>query len=181
MKPHQRQLGGSMPEDSSDRSSKKLAKEGLVEGSSSTVTHVVGAAIIDPSRSSSSAGVGRRVLAAQRSEAMSHPLQWELPGGKVEAGEGAKEALAREIREELAIDIEPGRELGSSVLALGDPRQPRRLLLQVFLCRWLRGEIRLVEHRAWRWVEASQLSTLSWSPADRLLLEDLRRHLETEV
>jgi mutator protein MutT len=52
-----------------------------------------------------------RVLICRRSEKGPHPLKWEFPGGKVEPGETLADALARELREELAVDAEIGREL----------------------------------------------------------------------
>lgn len=144
------------------------------DGTPVEVIQVVGAAILG--RSTAVDG-GCRVLAAQRGATMSHALQWEFPGGKVEAGESFERALVREVREELAIDIEVGAELGTSEWVLGDPKHLRRLVLRVFLCRWSGGEIRLAEHRAWRWVDASQIASLSWSQADRPLLERLLPHL----
>lgn len=52
-----------------------------------------------------------RVLIAQRKRGARHGLKWEFPGGKVEAGETPRAALARELREELGIDAEIGVEL----------------------------------------------------------------------
>jgi len=52
-----------------------------------------------------------RILVCQRRHDDSHSLQWEFPGGKVEIGEKPKEALARELREELGVEATIGREL----------------------------------------------------------------------
>lgn len=52
-----------------------------------------------------------RVLVGQRRRADRHPLKWEFPGGKVEMGETPQQALARELREELAIDAIVGTEI----------------------------------------------------------------------
>jgi 8-oxo-dGTP diphosphatase len=54
---------------------------------------------------------GGRILIGQRPPGKSHPLEWEFPGGKVEAGESLRDALARELREELQIDAEIGEEI----------------------------------------------------------------------
>jgi 8-oxo-dGTP diphosphatase len=52
-----------------------------------------------------------RILIGQRPVGKSHPLEWEFPGGKVEAGESPRKALERELREELDIDARIGREI----------------------------------------------------------------------
>ena len=52
-----------------------------------------------------------KILVGQRTAAQSHPLQWEFPGGKVEAGETPEQALERELEEELAIRRAAGKEI----------------------------------------------------------------------
>jgi 8-oxo-dGTP diphosphatase len=52
-----------------------------------------------------------KILVCQRRRDDTHSLQWEFPGGKVEPGEAPKEALARELREELGVEATIGREL----------------------------------------------------------------------
>ncbi len=52
-----------------------------------------------------------RILVCQRSRNDTHALKWEFPGGKVEEGEHPRDALIRELREELGIEATPGREL----------------------------------------------------------------------
>jgi len=54
---------------------------------------------------------GGRILICRRTAAQAHPLKWEFPGGKVEEGETPPEALSRELREELAIEVSIGAEL----------------------------------------------------------------------
>jgi 8-oxo-dGTP diphosphatase len=54
---------------------------------------------------------GQKILICQRNAHGAHPLKWEFPGGKVEPGEGLVAALKRELREELGIDAEVGREI----------------------------------------------------------------------
>jgi mutator protein MutT len=61
-----------------------------------------------------------RVLICQRKSGGRHPLKWEFPGGKVEPGEDPQEALARELREELAIEARIGEELGSHEVSYGE-------------------------------------------------------------
>jgi 8-oxo-dGTP diphosphatase len=108
---------------------------------------------------------GSRVLAALRSGPEGG---WEFPGGKVEAGESDEQAAVRELREELALDIEVGASLG--------PEQPigERYLLRVYLAELIAGEPVLHEHSETRWVTRKQLDGLAWLPADRPFLPALR-------
>lgn len=102
------------------------------------------------------------MLAARRGERMREPLKWEFPGGKIESGEGAAEALKREIAEELRIEILVGARLGSSLLP--------ELQLELFACQLESGVPSPTEHAELRWLTASELSELDWAPADVPLL-----------
>jgi len=115
--------------------------------------HVVGAAIL----------AGDRCLVARRGPGMSLPGLWEFPGGKVEPRERPERALAREIREELAIEIEVGECLGRSEVR----QDGRTLVLDVYAARAADGrEPHLREHSEVRWVGADELSGLHWPLAD---------------
>lgn len=61
-----------------------------------------------------------KILIGQRKRTGRHPLKWEFPGGKVEAGEDPREALRRELREELAIDAEIGEEMDRYSVRYGE-------------------------------------------------------------
>jgi 8-oxo-dGTP diphosphatase len=125
--------------------------------------HVVGAAIVRDGR----------CLAAQRGPAMRLPGKWEFPGGKVEAGEDPRVALAREVREELGLDVVIGESLGTG-RDIGDDLAVR---LDVYLATIAGGELRLLEHGAVRWLQAAELDSLDWADADRPLLAALRERL----
>ncbi len=125
--------------------------------------HVVGAAILRDAR----------CLAAQRGAAMRLPGKWEFPGGKVEAGEDPRVALAREVREELGLDVVVGELLGTG-RDVGDDLVVR---LDVYLATIAGGELRLLEHGAVRWLQAAELDSLDWADADRPLLAALRERL----
>lgn len=116
------------------------------------VLHVVGAAVIAEGR----------CLVAQRSSAMSAPGCWEFPGGKVEEGESPEEALARELREELGVEVEVGPFLGRGEAEGGR----RRIVLDVYAATVLRGTPEAREHAALRWCGASELRELRWAEAD---------------
>ena len=103
-----------------------------------------------------------RVLLTQRSEQMREPMLWEFPGGKLEAGETEQQALVREIREELSIEILPYDRLEPVVHSSPD----HTILLIPFLCHYNGGVINLLEHRAYRWATPDELPNFNWCPAD---------------
>ncbi len=104
------------------------------------------------------------LFAAQRSEAMSLPLKWEFPGGKVDEGESEEEALHREIMEELSIEIEIGTRLAPAFKE--DPARNRVICLVPYICRIMSTPIVLTEHSQYKWVRIDQLTTLDWADAD---------------
>jgi len=123
----------------------------LASGGDPTV-RVVGAAILEADR----------CLVAQRGPKMSGAGKWEFPGGKIEPGETAAAALVREIAEELGLVVEVDERLGQSEVTAGG----RRLKLEIFTARRLRGAPVAREHAALRWVTAAELDGLDWADAD---------------
>lgn len=120
---------------------------------------------------------GGRVLAARRPLHKSQGGLWELPGGKVEAGESDAEALGRELGEELGLEVEVVGSLGESLYRYGE----REVLLVGLLCRSRGPAPEAREHAELRWLDAASLSSVEWAPADLPLLDALRLHLaETE-
>jgi 8-oxo-dGTP diphosphatase len=109
------------------------------------------------------------VLCAQRSATMSLPLVWEFPGGKIETGETAEDALLREIREELQVGIIIGRALPFSDHAYVADRIIRLFPFVCGLADDALPEPR--EHAALRWVKAEALRDLDWAAADVPVLE----------
>lgn len=87
---------------------------------------------------------------------------WEFPGGKLEPGESAREALVREIREELDVDIRVGR-----LIETVEYDYPEfHLTMHCFICELLSEEIVLKEHEDARWLKEEELNTVDWLPAD---------------
>lgn len=118
-----------------------------------------------------------RVMAAQRSEAMSLPLKWEFPGGKIEARENPQICLERELWEELRIRVEVLAELPPSDWCYPD----FFITLHPFVCRIQSGTIQLTEHKAIDWVRPADLWRLDWAAADGPVLENYRRYRAQEL
>ena len=111
------------------------------------------------------------VLASRRTEPPRLAGFWEFPGGKVEAGETDEQALGRELREELRVEVEVGSRLGGD-LPIGETA-----VLRVYLCRVVSGEPELVDHDEHRWLGPDELGDVAWLPVDLPLLEPLREVL----
>ena len=110
-----------------------------------------------------------KLLVAQRNENTASSLLWEVPGGKVEAGESDQQALIRELREELEIDVRVHEFLASSTVVVDE----RQIEMLVYRCSIQYGQPQAIEHKQIRWMTADQLSTLSWAPADIPILPQL--------
>ncbi|MFS0738764.1 (deoxy)nucleoside triphosphate pyrophosphohydrolase [Sphingomonas sp. 1P06PA] len=120
---------------------------------------VVAAALID---------ADGRVLVQQRAAGQTMAGLWEFPGGKVEPGETPEDALVRELREELGIDV------ATACLAPGpfasEPLGERHLLLMLYLCRKWQGVPQPLDAVALRWCRPLALHGLAMPPADKPLI-----------
>ena len=109
---------------------------------------------------------GGRILVSQRGPGVGQPGRWEFPGGKREPGERDAAALAREIREELGVDVAVGEMVWR---ARAGP-----LELRFFACAWLPGQRpRPLGSVQFRWVRREDLPALSFPPADAGLVSAL--------
>jgi 8-oxo-dGTP diphosphatase len=111
------------------------------------------------------------LLVAQRLRPPELAGLWELPGGKVAPGESEPDALVRELREELGVDVVVGERLGDDV-PIGES-----LILRAYLVAHTGGALHPHDHRELRWVSAAELADLPWVPADRAWLPDLSKRL----
>jgi 8-oxo-dGTP diphosphatase len=106
-----------------------------------------------------------RVFAARRGHGMDG---WEFPGGKVEEGETSEQAVAREIREELGVDLSTTWYLDTIEYDYPD----FHLSMDVFVSELAPGEEpRLLEHREGRWLGRAELGDVDWLPADLSLID----------
>ena len=100
---------------------------------------------------------------------------WEFPGGKVEQGEAPEEALRREIREELAIDVAV-----DSLLCTTEYTYPTfHLVMHCYWCHITEGEPQLLEHKSARWLSAQELHDVMWLPADIEVVKTIQQSLTT--
>ena len=98
---------------------------------------------------------------------------WEFPGGKIEPGETSKEALVRESKEELDIEIEV-----KDFLETVEYDYPEfHLSMDCFFCVIRSGELVLKEHEAAKWLTVETLDSVDWLPADQGLVEEIRKYL----
>ena len=97
-------------------------------------------------------------------------LKWEFPGGKMEPGESAEEALARELEEELGIDA----KIGTRVTRMRHTyRSGSSVDLQFFAVHEFNGEITNRIFNDMRWCELTDLPSYDFLAADRNLVRDL--------
>jgi len=91
---------------------------------------------------------------------------WEFPGGKIEENETPQEALKREIKEELTIDI----EVGDLIDTVEYDYPEFHLSMDCFYAEIISGQIELKEHDNALWLERDNLKTVRWLPADEDLI-----------
>jgi mutator protein MutT len=110
------------------------------------------------------------VLICQRKRGSRHALKWEFPGGKVEKGESHPEALARELREELAIDARIGDQIGRH-----DVKYPNGPLIRLtfFHVTEFTGELVNTEFEQIQWVPRKQLTDYDFLEGDVAFVKGL--------
>lgn len=117
-----------------------------------------------------------RILLAQRPEGKPMAGLWEFAGGKVEEGERPEDCLARELHEELGINVDASAF--EALTFASHTYEDFHLLMPLFICREWRGEPHGREGQALAWVLLSDLDTYEMPPADVPLVEKLLAFLD---
>lgn len=117
-----------------------------------------------------------KFLICRRPAHKARGLLWEFVGGKVEPGETKQAALARECREELAIDI----EVGDPYIQVDHVYPDMTIRLTLFHASISAGEPRLLEHVEMRWILPSEIPAFDFCPADKDILAQIIRDFDNE-
>ena len=107
-----------------------------------------------------------RVFATQRGYG-EYKDWWEFPGGKIEEGETPQQALIREIKEELDVDI----KVGDLITTVEYDYPEFHLSMDSFWAKVVYGQLTLLEHEAAKWVSLKELDTVDWLPADKIIVD----------
>ena len=113
---------------------------------------------------------GKLLIARRQADAHLGGL-WEFPGGKRKLKETFEACLARELREELGVEVAVGELVESLTHAYPD----KTVHLRFFRCRWLRHEPQALGCAAFKWVSAAELRDYAFPAADARLLGKLQR------
>lgn len=108
-------------------------------------------------------------LITQRRPSAVLPLLWEFPGGRVEDGETDADALRREVRHRLAVEIEPGQLISF----VSHPYEHYVVDLYLYECRLANGEPTEKNVHAFKWVTSAEFDQYPFTPADELSMNKL--------
>ena len=111
-----------------------------------------------------------KILVCQRTKHQTMPLKWEFPGGKIEEGEQPRDALHRELDEELGIDATIGKEIAR---IRHEYRSGNSVELRFYVVHEFRGELENRIFRDMKWAERAELPSFDFLEADLKLVSDV--------
>lgn len=114
---------------------------------------------------------GGRILVQERPKGKAMEGLWEFPGGKIEFGETPEQALVRELKEELGVDVQ--LEELSPIAFASEPLGKKHLLLLLYICEKWEGVPQGLESTELKWSSLDELKDLEMPPADIPLVEQL--------
>ena len=114
-----------------------------------------------------------KVLATQRGYGKYEGF-WEFPGGKIEQGETHAQALIRELKEELNINVEVEEIMSTINYDYPD----FQLVMYCYKTQIKSGTLELLEHKDFCWVDSENIMTLNWLPADLVFVSELKSYLK---
>ena len=109
------------------------------------------------------------ILIAKRNSKKSQAGLWEFPGGKIEKNESADDAIKREIKEELNIDIEINKWL------IEKRHEYPEKTINLILCsaKWIGGELDLSEHEDSKWIKKEDIFNFQFADADKEIINEI--------
>jgi 8-oxo-dGTP diphosphatase len=110
-----------------------------------------------------------RYLITQRRESAVLPLAWEFPGGRVEEGETDRDALRREVRHRVGVDVAPGKLMSF----VSHPYERYVVDLYLYECELVKGEPESINVNDFRWVESTEFDRYPFTPADEASMSRL--------
>ena len=114
---------------------------------------------------------GKKIFATERGYGEFKGF-WEFPGGKIEANETREQALVRELKEELAVEI----KVENFLCTINYDYPSFHLTMHCFYCSIVKGELTLLEHQSAKWLKVNELDSVKWLPADIEVIEILKAH-----
>ena len=119
----------------------------------------------------------RKVLIAQRDEKQKQPLKWEFPGGKLKEEEQYDEALIRELKEEMDLNVEVIKEIGGAEVNLKN----KVFIVLFFLIDGDINQIKLKNHKEYKFVTLNELKNIDLSDADKSFINKYEEELKEYI